>query len=54
MAKWNSGVAPGAANRNNRQNASHRMSPHPKSASFAEPSFAELFTPKLITVFREG
>ncbi len=30
------------------------MNPRPKSASLAEPSFAELFTPKLITVFREG
>jgi SulP family sulfate permease len=30
------------------------MQPHPTSAHFAEPSFAELFTPKLITVFREG
>ncbi len=30
------------------------MSPRPTSTPFAEPSFAELFTPKLITVFREG
>ena len=30
------------------------MSPHPTSAHLAEPSFVELFTPKLITVFREG
>ncbi len=30
------------------------MPPRPTSARFPEPSFAELFTPKLITVFREG
>lgn len=30
------------------------MPPRPASASLAEPSFAELFTPKLVTVFREG
>jgi len=29
------------------------MPSHPKTAHFPEPSFAELFTPKLITVFRE-
>ncbi len=37
-----------------RKHQSIRMSPRPTSTSFAEPSFAELFTPKLITVFREG
>jgi SulP family sulfate permease len=30
------------------------MPSHPKTAHFPEPSFVELFTPKLITVFREG
>ncbi len=30
------------------------MSSHPTAAHLHEPSFAELFTPKLITVFREG
>ncbi len=30
------------------------MPPHPTTAHLHEPSFAELFTPKLITVFREG
>src|SRR4029453_19008205 len=30
------------------------MSPRTASASLTEPSFIELFTPKLVTVFREG
>jgi sulfate permease, SulP family len=30
------------------------MSPRTASASLAEPTFIELFTPKLVTVFREG
>ena len=30
------------------------MSGHPARSRHAEPSFVELFTPKLITVFREG
>ena len=30
------------------------MTPRTASASPAEPSFTELFTPKLVTVFREG